>query len=75
MITDWTCAIIPFFIVAGLQMSQRKKVSVCAILGLGLFASIATVIRMPYLKYYDTAKYPTEIGCTLLFINKSLFRD
>ncbi|KAF5491535.1 hypothetical protein CGCS363_v010621 [Colletotrichum siamense] len=62
MITDWTCAIIPFFIVAGLQMSQRKKVSVCAILGLGLFASIATVIRMPYLKYYDTAKYPTEIG-------------
>lgn len=56
-------------------MSQRKKVSVCAILGLGLFASIATVIRMPYLKHYDTAKYPTEIGCTLLFINKSLFRD
>ncbi|KAL0778187.1 hypothetical protein CaCOL14_005840 [Colletotrichum acutatum] len=63
MLTDWTCAIVPFFIVAGLQMSRRKKVSVIAILGLGIFASIATCIRMPYLKYYDTAKYPTEIAC------------
>ncbi|EXF74472.1 hypothetical protein CFIO01_01950 [Colletotrichum fioriniae PJ7] len=62
MLTDWTCAIVPFFIVAGLQMSRRKKVSVIAILGLGIFASIATCIRMPYLKYYDTAKYPTEIA-------------
>ncbi|KXH54220.1 hypothetical protein CSAL01_02282 [Colletotrichum salicis] len=62
MLTDWACAIVPFFIVAGLQMSRRKKVSVIAILGLGIFASIATCIRMPYLKYYDTAKYPTEIA-------------
>ncbi|KAK1700610.1 hypothetical protein BDP55DRAFT_643623 [Colletotrichum godetiae] len=62
MLTDWTCAIVPFFIVAGLQMSRRKKVSVIAILGLGIFASIATCIRMPYLKYYDTTKYPTEIA-------------
>ncbi|KAF9870235.1 integral membrane protein [Colletotrichum karsti] len=62
MATDWICATIPFFIVAGLQMSRRKKVSVCAILGLGIFASIATCVRMPYLKYYDTATYPTEIG-------------
>ncbi|KAK1654156.1 hypothetical protein BDP81DRAFT_467792 [Colletotrichum phormii] len=51
----------PFFIVAGLQLSRRKKVSVIAILGLGIFASIATCIRMPYLKYYDAAKYLTEI--------------
>lgn len=64
MVTDWACAIIPFFIVAGLQMSRRRKVSVIAILGIGVTASIATCIRMPFLKYYDTKKYPTEIGCT-----------
>ncbi|OLN95218.1 hypothetical protein CCHL11_08126 [Colletotrichum chlorophyti] len=63
MVTDWACATIPFFIVAGLQMTRRKKVSVICILGLGVFASIATCVRMPYLKYYDTAKYPTEIAC------------
>ncbi|KAF4499897.1 integral membrane [Fusarium agapanthi] len=62
MATDWACAIIPFFIVAGLQMSRRRKTSVIAILSLGVSASIATCIRMPYLRYYDTVKYPNEIG-------------
>lgn len=63
MATDWVCASIPFIIVTGLQMSRRKKISVICILGLGVFASIATCVRMPYLKYYDTEKYPTEIAC------------
>lgn len=34
-------------------MSRRRKISVIAILGLGVSASITTCIRMPYLKYYD----------------------
>ncbi|KAF5020881.1 hypothetical protein F66182_7083 [Fusarium sp. NRRL 66182] len=62
MVTDWTCAILPVFIVTNLQMNRRTKVSVIFILGLGIFASIATCVRMPYLKYYDTKKYPTEIA-------------
>lgn len=66
MCTDWACAVIPFFIVAGLQMSLRKKVSVIVILGLGVVASICTVIRLPYLKYYDTAMYPTETLCKFI---------
>ncbi|KAH8763606.1 hypothetical protein F5883DRAFT_676241 [Diaporthe sp. PMI_573] len=69
MVTDWVCAGIPFVIVAGLQMSRRKKVSVICILGLGVFASVATCVRMPYLKYYDTTKYPTEIAYHLGVIN------
>lgn len=68
MATDWACAIIPFFIVAGLQMSRRRKISVIAILGLGVSASIATCIRMPYLKYYDVVKYPNEIACTFGYV-------
>lgn len=74
--TDWACAVIPFFIVAGLQMSTRKKVSVIVILGLGVVASICTVIRLPYLKYYDTAKYPTETLCECfvsVLLNKTDF--
>ena len=66
MATDWACAIIPCFIVAGLQMSRRRKISVIAILGLGVSASVATCVRMPYLKYYDVVKYPDEIACTCL---------
>lgn len=69
MVTDWVCAGVPFVIVAGLQMSRRRKVSVICILGLGVFASVATCVRMPYLKYYDTTKYPTEIAYHLGVIN------
>ncbi|KAL4731458.1 hypothetical protein ACLX1H_000426 [Fusarium chlamydosporum] len=69
MATDWACAIIPCFIVAELQMSRRRKVSVIAILGLGVSASIATCVRMPYLKYYDAVKYPNEIAYHLAVIS------
>ncbi|CAG7566058.1 unnamed protein product [Fusarium equiseti] len=65
MATDWACAIIPCFIVTGLQMSRRRRISVIAILGLGVSASVATCVRMPYLKYYDVAKYPNEIACII----------
>ncbi|KAK8058853.1 hypothetical protein PG994_009301 [Apiospora phragmitis] len=61
MVTDWACAIIPFFIVADLQMPCHAKISVVCILGLGILASIATCVRMPYLKYWDAAKYPENL--------------
>lgn len=44
--TDWVVAITPFFIVRNLQMNQRKKISVCAILGLGVLASFAAMMRI-----------------------------
>lgn len=49
---DLSCAIVPYFMVRGLTMPRRAKTSVMAILGLGLFASVATVARTPYFKYY-----------------------
>lgn len=58
--TDWVSAIVPFFIIGGLQMPRRTKVSVIAVLGLGIFASIAALIRMPYYKYYEVTKYPNN---------------
>ncbi|KAK1470169.1 hypothetical protein CCUS01_06554 [Colletotrichum cuscutae] len=53
IVTDWTCAIVPTVVVWGLQMKSRVKVSVCAVLALGATASAATIVRLPYLQYYN----------------------
>lgn len=60
---DWTCAITPFFILQGLQMPKRRKISVQIILGLGMFGSAAGLVRMGYYHTYDTIKYPNESLC------------
>ncbi|KAI1498320.1 GPCR, PTH11-type [Biscogniauxia marginata] len=52
IITDWMCAILPYFVVRKLQMARRTKIVVMGILGLGALASTATVVRAPYLQYY-----------------------
>ncbi|KAJ0116871.1 hypothetical protein J7T55_010022 [Diaporthe amygdali] len=67
--TDWIFATIPFFIVAGMQMRRRQKVSVICVLGLGILASISACIRVPFLKYYDTTEYPENFLYHLGIIN------
>src|ERR1700761_8704457 len=46
--TDWTYGILPIFIVWNLHMSKQKRVSLAFVLGLGAIASLATIIRVPY---------------------------
>lgn len=53
LITDWTCSLLPCFVVWNLQMKSRLKASVCGVLALGMVASAATIVRLPYLKYYN----------------------
>ncbi|KAH9215291.1 hypothetical protein DL95DRAFT_501232 [Leptodontidium sp. 2 PMI_412] len=48
--TDWTVSVLPVFMVWNLQMSTRTKASVVLILGLGIFASTATIVRVLYIK-------------------------
>ncbi len=48
--TDWTFALVPIFLVWNLQMNIRTKISVGAILACGVIASMATIVRFPYLK-------------------------
>ncbi|KAF2712908.1 GPCR, PTH11-type [Pleomassaria siparia CBS 279.74] len=55
--TDWTCSIIPWFVVHKLHMSRRTKHTITVILGLGSLASTATIVRAPYIKYYSS---PTD---------------
>ena len=63
IITDWTCAILPYFIIRKLQMSRRSKNTVMVILGLAAVASTATIVRAPYLQYYLVEE---DRLCTLL---------
>ncbi|KAK2006178.1 integral membrane protein [Colletotrichum eremochloae] len=57
---DWTCAITPFFLIQGLQMPKRRKISLQVILGLGIIGSAAGLVRMGYYHSYDTVKHPNE---------------
>lgn len=43
IVTDWTCSLVPCFVVWQLQMKARVKASVCGVLALGIIASAATV--------------------------------
>ncbi|KAM3076819.1 hypothetical protein ACMFMG_003713 [Clarireedia jacksonii] len=47
--TDWTFSILPMFLVWGLQMNFRTKLSVVCVLAAGVLASSATIVRFPYL--------------------------
>ncbi|TGO44670.1 hypothetical protein BCON_0478g00020 [Botryotinia convoluta] len=52
IITDWSTAIIPAFIVWNLKLSPKIKVAISILLGMGIFASIATIIRVKYFPNY-----------------------
>ncbi|KAF1969129.1 hypothetical protein BU23DRAFT_653869 [Bimuria novae-zelandiae CBS 107.79] len=47
--TDWTFASLPVFLLWNVQMDPRVKFSVMIMLGLGVFASIAPIVRLKFL--------------------------
>ncbi|CAG7564518.1 unnamed protein product [Fusarium equiseti] len=53
VISDWTCAILPVFMLYKSNMRRATKVSVSIVLGLAAVASLCTVIRLPYLKAFS----------------------
>lgn len=69
--TDWVVAITPFFIVRNLQMNRRKKISVCAILGLGVLASLAAIMRIAMYPQTDERYHPKDnLGECTSFSNR-----
>ncbi|KAL2140434.1 hypothetical protein VTI28DRAFT_3817 [Corynascus sepedonium] len=50
MITDFTFALLPAWIVSHLNMKLKTKLALCGLMGLGCIASAAIVIRLPYLQ-------------------------
>ncbi|KAL2877149.1 hypothetical protein SGCOL_007542 [Colletotrichum sp. CLE4] len=55
VITDFSVAAIPFFLLRHVQMRSRLKFYVRLILGLGLLAGIASIIRVPFTNAYMKA--------------------
>ncbi|KAM0415949.1 hypothetical protein ACHAPT_013102 [Fusarium lateritium] len=52
IVTDWSCAIVPIFILWKMQMKTRTKFLVAVVLTLGAVASVTTIARMPLLRSY-----------------------
>ncbi|KAM0809755.1 putative Integral membrane protein [Seiridium cardinale] len=53
VITDWTYAILPALILWEVQLKWKVKLSVAIILGVGVIASSATLVRLRYLLHYS----------------------
>ncbi|KAF4983784.1 hypothetical protein FZEAL_868 [Fusarium zealandicum] len=66
--TDWVCAILPGFMLYKTQMKTATKVSISIILGMGILASIATIVRLPYIQAYSkTDEYLHNVGNIVLW--------
>ncbi|EFW99960.1 cation-transporting ATPase 4 [Grosmannia clavigera kw1407] len=63
IVTDWTLATLPAFLLWNIQMKPRVKLSCMLMLGLGAFASTATIVRLRYLTLYnDSAEFMFSTG-------------
>ena len=56
IVTDFTYAALPILIVRKLQMSRYKRVSLSLMLGLGAVASVAVIVRIPYVVHLATTE-------------------
>ncbi|CVK85468.1 related to integral membrane protein PTH11 [Fusarium proliferatum] len=52
ILTDIVCAALPAMMLYKAQMKLATKVSISMVLGLGSLASVATIIRMPFVLFY-----------------------
>lgn len=56
IVTDWVVALLPVFVLWKVNMPWRQKVTVAAVLSLGIFASTATIVRLIYLPYFTAVE-------------------
>ncbi|CAI6044537.1 unnamed protein product [Clonostachys chloroleuca] len=65
---DWTISIIPAFILWNLRIRRNLKLLASGILGIGILASTATIVRMMYiLGYTDNSNQLRKIGNIIMF--------
>ncbi|KAL2837339.1 hypothetical protein BJY01DRAFT_258397 [Aspergillus pseudoustus] len=57
IVCDFSLGILPACLIWGLQMTHRTKAALAGILSLGAIASVAVVIRLPYLKHYADREF------------------
>ncbi|RYP42395.1 hypothetical protein DL767_000317 [Monosporascus sp. MG133] len=51
IVSDWLYALLPMAMIWKVQMTTEEKLYVTLVLGLGIFASIATIVRIHYLAH------------------------
>ncbi|KAG8158003.1 hypothetical protein KVR01_012275 [Diaporthe batatas] len=56
ILTDFACAGLPILVLWNMQMDRRTKVLTWVMLTLGGSASLSTIVRIPYLKYWGIDK-------------------
>ncbi|OAA66948.1 GPCR, PTH11-type [Niveomyces insectorum RCEF 264] len=56
IVSDFTCALVPFFLIRGLNMNPRRKWSLVAVLSVGVGAGVFTIVRVPFFKHYLIAE-------------------
>ncbi|KAI1212983.1 uncharacterized protein F4807DRAFT_457068 [Annulohypoxylon truncatum] len=54
-ISDWILGLLPIALIGKLELSKRSKIMVSCTLALGSIASIATIIRIPYIWQLSSA--------------------
>ncbi|KAF1977965.1 hypothetical protein BU23DRAFT_550616 [Bimuria novae-zelandiae CBS 107.79] len=71
ILTDLACAVLPAFLVKNMQMALRSKILVGILLSFASLASISTMVRTPYIKYYRQPmdNLPFHIGNIVLWSN------
>ncbi|PSK34545.1 hypothetical protein B9Z65_8871 [Elsinoe australis] len=52
IVTDFSCAIIPYIIIWRLQMPKKTKILLASVLGLSFVACAATLVRLKYIPRY-----------------------
>ncbi|KAH8774438.1 hypothetical protein F5883DRAFT_412531 [Diaporthe sp. PMI_573] len=52
ILTDFACAGLPILVLWNMQMDRRTKVMTWVMLALGASASLSTIVRIPFLKYW-----------------------
>ncbi|KJZ71691.1 hypothetical protein HIM_08929 [Hirsutella minnesotensis 3608] len=78
ILSDWVYALLPVPIVWNVKMTKQAKISVVLILGLGILASIATLVRLRYQEQFlqVTSLSYTAIDamlCTLIESGVAIF--
>ncbi|CAH0043746.1 unnamed protein product [Clonostachys solani] len=66
-------AVIPVFLLRGVQLSPKMKASVIFLLGMGVVSSIATVLRLKYLLDVANMKSPTGVEAANAYLVTFVF--
>ncbi|KAI0179848.1 hypothetical protein GGR52DRAFT_528625 [Hypoxylon sp. FL1284] len=69
IITDIGCAVLPALIVWKTQLDFKAKLMISILLSFGSFASVCTMVRAPYIKYYQSIDLLYWQGYVVLWSN------